>query len=92
MKVFNITSPEMLERAADIVKWPGDAIKVKKCAALWSKTKERDPEHTFPAITLELGKQAQLVRTMDGRRTQMASLYITGAKQFVEYEGLVEKR
>ena len=92
MKVYSITTPDVLERAADIVKWPGDAIKVRKYISLWKKTMERDPDHTFPVITLELGRQAQLVRTHDGHRTQMANLYITGAKQFIEYEGLVEQR
>lgn len=92
MKVYTIATPDVLERAADIVKWPGDAVKVRNHVALWRKTKERDPSHVFPVITLELGKQAQLVRTMDGRKTTLANLYITGAKQFVAYEGLVETR
>lgn len=91
MKVYNISTPDVLELAADIVKWPGDAIKVKNHVALWRRTMERDPAHKFPTITLEIGRQAQLVRTMDGRKTAMANLYITGAKQFVEYEGLVKQ-
>lgn len=90
MKVYPISSPDVLERAADIVKWPGDRIKIMNYVALWRKTKERDPAHIFPAITLEVGRQAQLVRTMDGRKTPMANLYIVGAKQFVKDEGLVQ--
>ena len=90
MKVYPISSPDVLERAADIVKWPGDRIKIMNYVALWRRTKAREPEHIFPTVTLEVGRQAQLVRTMDGRKTPMANLYTAGTKQFITDEGLVE--
>ena len=91
MKVYSIKSPDMLVRAANIVKWQSDVIKVMNLVALW-KRRTQDPDTEFPPVTLEIGRQAQLFRHDGGKKQLLATMYVKGAHQFVEDEGMVETR
>ncbi len=90
MKVYSITTPEVLERAADVTKWDSHRKKVMEYIAMWKKRQISDPDNLLPPVTLELGRQAQLFRH-DGGKKLLATMYVTGARQFVEYERLVGK-
>ena len=90
MKVYSITTPEVLERAADVTKWDSHRKKVMEYIAMWKKRQISDPDNMLPPVTLELGRQAQLFRH-DGGKKLLATMYVTGARQFVEYERLVGK-
>ena len=90
MKVYSITTTEVLERAADVTKWDSHRKKVMEYIAMWKKRQISDPDNLLPPVTLELGRQAQLFRH-DGGKKLLATMYVTGARQFVEYERLVGK-
>lgn len=90
MKVYSITTPEQLERAADVAKWDSHRKKVMEYIAMWKKRQISDPDNLLPPVTLELGRQAQLFRH-DGGKKLLATMYVTGARQFVEDERLVGK-
>ena len=90
MKVYSITTPEVLERAADVTKWDSHRKKVMEYIAMWKKRQISDPDNLLPPVTLELGRQAQLFRH-DGGKKLLATMYVTGARQFVEDERMVAK-
>ena len=91
MKVYSITTPERLERAADVVKWQSHHLKVMEYIAMWKKRKIADPDNLLPPVTLELGRQAQLFRHDGGKKQLLATMYVIGARHFVERERLVAK-
>lgn len=82
MKVYLITTPEQLERAADVAKWQSHRLKVMEYVAMWKKRQISDPDNLLPPVTLELGRQAQLFRHDNGKKL-LATMYVTGARQFV---------
>ena len=90
MKVYSITSPDVLERAADVTKWQSHRVQVMNYLAYWKRRLNADPENPLPPVTLELGRQAQLFRH-DGGKKLLATMYVTGARQFVMDERLVAK-
>ena len=90
MKVYSITSPDQLERAADVSKWQSHRIKIMNYLAHWKRRLDADPNNPLPPVTLELGRQAQLFRHDGGKKQLLATMYVTGARQFVEDEGMVE--
>lgn len=83
MKVYSITTPDQLERAADIAKWQSHRAKVMEYIAMWKKRQISDPDNLLPPVTLELGRQAQLFRHDGGKKQLLATMYVTGARQFV---------
>lgn len=85
MKVYSITSHEKLEKAADLVKWQSDRIKVMNYIAMWKRRKIADPDNLLPPVTLELGRQARLFRH-DGGKKMLATLYVKGARDFAQEE------
>ena len=89
MKVYSITTPDVLERAADVTKWQSHRTQVMNYIAHWKRRIEKDPDNPLPPVTLELGRQAQLFRHDDGKKL-LATMYVIGARQFVEDEGMVE--
>lgn len=90
MKVYSIASPDVLERAADVTKWQSHRIQVMNYLSYWKRRLEQDPADPIPPVTLELGRQAQLFRH-DGKKQLLATMYVIGARQFVERERLVAK-
>ena len=89
MKVYSISSPDGVARAADVAKWQNQRMQILNYVALWRRhIKAADCE--FPHVTLELGRQAQLFRHDNGKKL-LGTMYVTGAHQFVEDEGLVEE-
>ena len=90
MKVYSIKSPDVLERAADVAKWQSHRIQIMNYLAYWKRRLEQDPADPLPPVTLELGRQAQLFRH-DGKKQLLATMYVTGARQFVADERLVEE-
>lgn len=88
MKVYSIPSPDVLARAADVAKWQDQRIQILNYVALWRR-RIQAAESEFPHVTLELGRQAQLFHHDDGKKL-LGTMYVTGARQFVEDEGLVE--
>lgn len=90
MKVYQITTPDVLERAADVTKWPSHREKVMKYIEHWKRQRITDPDNPLPPVTLELGRQAQLFRH-DGGKKLLGTMIVIGARQFVEYERLVAK-
>lgn len=90
MKTYAITTPERLERAADIVKWQSDRTRVLNHVAYWKRRQIMDPDNLLPPVTLELGRQAQLFRHDNGKKL-LATMYVTGARQFVMDERMVAK-
>lgn len=91
MKVYSITTPERLERAADVVKWQSHKVKVMNYIAYWKRQQIADPDNLLPPVTLELGRQAQLFRHDGGKKQLLATMYVTGARQFVMDERLVAR-
>ena len=89
MKVYQITTPEQLERAAEVAKWQSHRVKVMNYLAYWKRRLEQDPADPLPPVTLELGRQAQLFRH-DGKKQLLATMYVTGARQFVMDERLAK--
>lgn len=81
MKVYSISSPEKLEQVADLVKWQSDREKVMKFAGRWyDYSMKRD-------VTLEVGRNAKVYYiNLDGKKTQLASLYVKGARDFAREE------
>lgn len=81
MKVYSISSPEQLNRAADLVKWDRDRKKVKDFADRWYKfSMKRD-------VTLEVSRNARIYYIdQDGKKTQLATLYVVGAREFAKEE------
>ena len=92
MKVYSITTPERLERASDVVKWQSDRTKVLNHVAYWKRRQIMDPDNLLQPVTLEIGRQAQLFRHDGGKKQLLATMYVKGAHQFVEDEGMVEMR
>ena len=92
MKVYSITTPETLERSADVTKWASNKAKVLNYTACWKEQLRADPDNQLPPVTLEIGRQAQLFRNDLGKKTLLATMYVKGARQFVVDEGLVETR
>lgn len=84
MKVYSISSPEQLERAADLVKWASDHKKVIDFTDCWKNGNARND------VTLEVGRNAK-IHYIDrgGKKTQLATLYVKGARDFAREE-LVE--
>ena len=92
MKVYSITTPEVLERAADVTKWDSHRKKVMEYIAMWKKRQISDPDNLLPPVTLELGRQAQLFRHDGGKKQLLATMIVIGARQFVEREGMVAEK
>lgn len=87
MKVYEIPTPDVLERAAEVCKWASHRKTVLDYVARWYKS--LNAGSPLPPVTLELGRQAQLFRNDEGKRL-LATMYVIGARQFVQDEGLVE--
>lgn len=84
MKVYSITSPEELEQVADLVKWLSDHKKVTDFVDRWKNGGARND------VTLEVGRNAKVYYiNRDGKKTQLATLYVKGARDFAREE-LVE--
>ena len=81
MKVYSITSPEQLNRAADLVKWDRDRRKVEEHVRAWQKG--YGPKN----MTLEVGRNA-IIHYIDdeGKKTQLAMLYVIPAREFAREE------
>ena len=81
MKVYSITSPEQLNRAADLVKWERDRRKVEEHARAWQKG--YGPKN----MTLEVGRNA-IIHYIDdeGKKTQLATLYVIPAREYAREE------
>ena len=81
MKVYSITSPEQLNRAADLVKWDRDRRKVEEHVRAWQKG--YGPKN----MTLEVGRNA-IIHYIDdeGKKTQLATLYVIPARDFAREE------
>lgn len=81
MKVYSISSPEQLNRAADLVKWDRDRRKVEEHIKAWQKG--YGPKN----MTLELGRNA-IIHFIDtnGKKTQLATLYVVPAREFAREE------
>ena len=92
MKVYSITTPEQLERAADVTKWDSHRRKVIDYIACWKLQIEKQPNNPLPPVTLELGRQAQLFRHDGGKKQLLATMIVIGARQFVEREGMVAEK
>ena len=81
MKVYSILSPEQLQRAADLVKWDRDRRKVEEHVRAMQKG------YGPNGMTLELGKSAIIHYIADdGKKTQLATLYVNPARDFAEKE------
>ena len=81
MKVYSISSPEQLNSAADLVKWDRDRRKVEDHVKAWQKG------YGMNGYTLELGKSAIIHYIADdGKKTQLATLYVNPARDFAEKE------
>ena len=81
MKVYSISSPEQLNRAADLVKWDRDRRKVEDHVKAWQKG------YGMKGYTLELGKSAIIhYIAYDGKKTQLATLYVNPARDFARKE------
>ena len=91
MKVYSITTPEVLERAADVAKWDSHRKKILRYTACWKLQLRDMPDDPIPPVTLELGRQAALFRHDLDKKTLLATMYVKGARQFVEDERLVGK-
>jgi len=84
VKVYSISSPEQLERAADLVKWASDHRKVTDFVDRWKNGSARND------VMLEVGRNAKIhYIAPDGKKTQLATLYVKGARDFAREE-LVE--
>lgn len=81
MKVYSITSPEQLNRAADLVKWDRDRRKVEEHVMAWQKG--YGPKN----MTLEVGRNA-IIHYIDdeGKKTQLATLYVIPAREYAREE------
>ena len=77
MKVYSISSPEKLNLVADLVKWERDRKNVKDFADRWYRfSMKRD-------VTLEVGRNARIYYIdQDGKKTQLATLYVIPARDF----------
>lgn len=81
MKVYSISTPEQLEHAADLVKWPKDREKVMKFAGRWYDYSMKID------VTLEIGRNAIIHYIADdGKKTQLATLYVIPARDFAREE------
>lgn len=81
MKVYSISSPEQLQRAADLVKWDRDWHKVEDHVRAWQKG------YGPKSVTLELGRNAIIHYIADdGKKTQLATLYVIPARDFAREE------
>lgn len=81
MKVYSISSPEQLNRAADLVKWDRDRRKVEEHIQAWQKG------YGPKEMTLELGRNARIHYIADdGKKTQLATLYVIPARDFAREE------
>lgn len=81
MKVYSISSPEQLNRAADLVKWERDRRKVEDHIKAWQKG------YGPKSVTLELGRNAIIHYIADdGKKTQLATLYVIPAREFAREE------
>ena len=81
MKVYSISSPEQLQRAADLVKWDRDRRKVE--LHVWAWKNGNVPKN----MTLEVGRNAIIHYIADdGKKTQLATLYVIPAREFAREE------
>ena len=81
MKVYSISTPKQLERAADLVKWPKDREKVMKFAGRWYNYSMKID------VTLEIGRNAIIhYIDLDGKKTKLVNLYVIPARQFAGEE------
>lgn len=81
MKVYSISSPEQLTRAADLVKWERDRRKVADFIKAWQKG------YGPKRMTLELSRNAIIHYIADdGKKTQLATLYVIPAREFAREE------
>lgn len=81
MKVYSISSPEQLNRAADLVKWDRDKRKVEEHIRAWQKG------YGPKSMTLELGRNARIhYIDPEGKKTQLATLYVIPAREFAREE------
>jgi len=84
MKVYSISSPEQMERAADLVKWERDRKKVIDFIERW-KRESRDGQQEN--VTLEVGRNAIIFYIHpEGKKTQLATLYVIPAREFAREE------
>lgn len=81
MKVYSITSPDQLTKVADLVKWDRDRRKVEEHIRAWQKG--YGPKN----MTLELGRNAIIhYINPEGKKTQLATLYVIPAREFAREE------
>lgn len=81
MKVYSISSPEQLAKAADLVKWDRDRRKVTDFINSW--TKGYGPKD----MTLEVGRNARIhYIDSEGKKTLLATMYVIPAREFAREE------
>lgn len=81
VKLYSITSPEQLTKAAALVKWDRDRRNVEDHVRAWQKG--FGPKR----MTLELGRSAIIhYIAEDGKKTQLATLYVNPAREFARKE------
>jgi hypothetical protein len=81
VKVYSISSPEQLNRAADLVKWDRDRRKVEEHVRAWQKG------YGPKDVTLEMGRNAIIHYIADdGKKTKLATLYVIPAREFAREE------
>lgn len=82
MKVYSITSPDVLRQAAEGIKWDRDYRKAMAFADDWYRSGKDE------IVYLEVSKNAHIFREEDGKKTLLATMYVAAAKDFVK--GLTE--
>lgn len=79
MKIYVVSRPEQLERAAGMVKWDRDRAKLLNVLKQWQSGSIE------PVITLEVTRNAHLFVTDEGgKKTLLGTMYVAGAKEFVK--------
>ena len=81
MKAYSIPSPRALRCAAEGIKWDKDYRKAMELADTWERESWDDQQEM---VTLEVGKNAHLFHTVNGKKTLLAAMYTAAAKDFVK--------
>ena len=78
MKTYSLPTPDTLRKAARGVKWEKHRRALRSFADEWQRT------NCAETVVLEIGRNAHIFRTTYGKKTLIAAMYITAARNFVK--------
>ena len=81
MKAYSISSPNKLREAVPAIKWDRDKKKAMELADTWER-ESWDGQQEI--VTLEVGRNAHIFHTIDGKKTLLATMYVAAARDFVK--------